>query len=390
MELPEQVVVWVFLGLCLFVSRIRLGVGFPDMREDAAMSLSALFDTVSDPRAANASHRLSDVILVMIAAVMCGRKTATDIALFAELRREALAPLLHNDTMPSHDTISRLLRVIDPSEFGAVLRRFSAAFGEATGCHVAIDGKALRRACDADARTTPPMMVSAWASEVGLTLAALPGAENGQTDEGRLAVEVVQLLDLTGKIVTADALHANRAMAEALTQGGCDYILRLKRNRAAWCDEAEALFARSDAEPVRQSSVEHGRKEWREATVIACAVPRASGHKAYGRIIAGRGDEPAVTRYYLLSKKFEPAALLTYARAHWNVETALHWTLDVHLAEDQNRGRRDHSPANIGLLNRFARNLLQLAETNKTPISHRITKCTFSDTYLTNALSHMQ
>jgi len=292
--------------------------------------------------------------------------------------------------VPSHDTISRLLRLIDPSEFGAVLKQFSTAFGKATGRHVAIDGKALRRACDASARTTPPLMVSAWASEAGLTLAALPGAEAGQTDEGKLAVEVVQLLDLTGKIVTADALHANRAMAEALTHAGSDYVLRLKRNRAAWYDEAEALFAQSSLKPLRQSSVAHGRKEWREATVVACPLPRAAGHKAYGKITAARGDEAPLTRYYLLSKHFDPSVLLTYARAHWKVETALHWTLDVHLSEDQNRGRRDHSPANIGILNRFARNLLQLAEDKPTPISQRITKCTFSDTYLINALNHMQ
>ena len=99
---------------------------------------------------------------------------------------------------------------------------------------------------------------------------------------------------------------------------------------------------------------------------------------------------PVATRYNLLSRVFDAAEFLACARAQWSIETALHWTLEVHLAEDQNRSRRDNSPANIAILNRFARNLLERAEHGKTPISKRITKSTFSDEYLMNAIGHMR
>lgn len=139
------------------------------------MRLSDVFDTLPDPRAANVSHRLGDLIVLMIAAAMCGRMTATDIALYAQLRAEALSPLLGDVPRPNHDTISRLLRLIDPAELAPRLTRFNAAFGAVIGRHVAIDGRVMRRARDAAARSTPHLMVNPWASEAGLALAAHPG-----------------------------------------------------------------------------------------------------------------------------------------------------------------------------------------------------------------------
>ena len=360
------------------------------------MSLCDLFDKLPDPRAANAHHKLGDLLVIMIAGAMCGQTTATDIALFADLRRDALGKLVSYDRAPSHDTISRLLRLLDPTAFAELFRQFAARF--AAACtepgpghgHIALDGKALRRACDAAARTTPPLTVSAFASEIGLCLAALPGPREGQADEGALAIEVVKLLDLAGKTVTGDALHCNRAMAAALTERGAGYVLGLKRNRAAWHAEAEALFAASPVPVLTREQTGHGRTERREAAVVAAPAPRAPGHAAYGKITARRDRAAPKTRYFLLSEAFTPERFLALAQSHWRIETGLHWTLDVLLGEDQVRGRRDHSPANIALLKRTARNLLQLADKPNVPISQRITKCTFSNDYLINAMAHMR
>lgn len=361
------------------------------------MGLSELFDDIADPRAANTVHKLGDLIVIMIAAVMCGRRSASDIALFAELRREALAPILRYDRAPSHDTISRLLRLLDPTAFARALPRFATAFAAALArlegrdfAHVAIDGKALKRACEADERFTPPMALAAFASELGLVLGVMPGDGAAGVDEGKLAVELVELLDLTGKIVTADALHCQRPMARAIHEGGADYVLGLKRNRAAWHDATVRAFATGAARTAATDETSHGRRERREAAVLAAKEALAPGHTAFGRIVSQRGDAAPKTRYFLLSKHVAPEDLLTLTRRHWHIETALHWTLDVHFGEDHNRARRDNSPANIATLNRFARNLLQMADKPNVPISHRITKCTFDDHYLRKALGHMR
>ena len=89
----------------------------------------------------------------MVAASLCGATTATEFALIAENREGALSRLIDNDSAPSHDTFSRLLRLMDPEAFGRAFAVFAEAFAralvetsEGRGEVVAIDGKALRRA----------------------------------------------------------------------------------------------------------------------------------------------------------------------------------------------------------------------------------------------------
>ena len=95
-------------------------------------------------------------------------------------------------------------------------------------------------------------------------------------------------------------------------------------------------------------------------------------------------------RLFLASRVFTPQQALDITRAHWQVENGLHWMLDVHLAEDMNRARKDHAPANIAILKRIAKNILQITDRPKVPISHRIKKCAWNDDYLVNALAHMR
>jgi hypothetical protein len=124
-----------------------------------AICLETCFGSVPDPRAGNASHRLGDLIVMMVAASLCGANTATEFALFAETRKAALCRLIDYDGAPSHDTFSRLLRLMDPRAFERAFAVFAAGFARALGkaCGtvpaaedlseiVALDGKALRRA----------------------------------------------------------------------------------------------------------------------------------------------------------------------------------------------------------------------------------------------------
>ena len=353
--------------------------------------LAPFFADLKDPRAANVGHRLGDVIVMMIAAALCGQTSATDIALFAAHRKAALNRIVSYDRAPSHDTVSRLLRLIDADAFAALFARFAAGFAKAVTAHggaevVALDGKALRRAYETGRSTAPPMMVAAFAVERGLVLATAGGARKSET-EG--AAEVIDLLDLAGKIVTADALHCDHDMAGRLHDAKADYVLGLKRNRADWYDAAEAALAASPAQ-ARCESRGHGRIERREAAVVPAPAPRTAGHKAYGRVVSQRGDEAPVTRYFLMSRRLDADELLRVTRAHWQIENALHWVLDVHLGEDLSRARTDHAPANAALIKRLARNLLQLVDTPKTPISHRIRKCMWRDDYLLTALAQMR
>ena len=151
----------------------------------------------------------------------------------------------------------------------------------------------------------------------------------------------------------------------------------------------EAALAATPAQ-ARCRGRHHRRLAPLDPAVAAALAPRTAGHKAYGRVVSQRGDEAPVTRYFLMSRRLDADELLRVTRAHWQIENALHWVLDVHLGEDLSRARTDHAPANAALIKRLARNLLQLVDTPKTPISHRIRKCIWRDDYLLTALAQMR
>lgn len=350
--------------------------------------LDGCFGAVPDPRGANASYRLGDLIVMMIAASLCGASSATEFSLFAQERRQALSRLIDYDVAPSHDTFSRLLRLMDPHAFGRAFATFAAAFAQARREVVALDGKALRRAYETGLQAAPPLTVSAFASGTRLCLAAATPKSGG--NEITAALEVIELLDLTDKLVTADALHCHKDMAAAVTRGGGDYLLALKGNRRHWQQQARQNMIGGQPESVIQEETSHGRNEWRQAEVIAAGTPLMDGHKAFIRITSRRDQAQPKTRLFVASTHMSPQDALDLTRAHWQVENGLHWILDVHLKEDQSRARKDHAPANIALVNRIVRNILQLADTDKVPISHRIRKCAWNDDYLIAAITHMR
>jgi predicted transposase YbfD/YdcC len=336
-------------------------------------------------------HRLGDLIVIMIAASLCGASNATEFALFAEQRKQALSRLIDYEVAPSHDTFSRLLRLLDPEAFGRAFAAFAAGFAQARQELqevVSLDGKALRRAYEKGLAASPPLTVSAFATKTKLCLAAASPGEG--ENEVEAALKVIELIDLTGRLVTADALHCHTRMAEAVTRKGGDYLLALKGNRRRW--QQSATFHLANAVPMlaQQAEIGHGRNEWRQAEVVAASAPLIAGHCAFIRITSQRDQGKLLTRLFMASTLLSPQQALDLTRAHWQIENGLHWMLDTHLNEDLSRARKDNAPANVALINRLARNILQTADNDKVPISHRIRKCAWNDDYLINALTHMR
>ena len=359
--------------------------------ETAISCLESYFGVVPDPRAPNATHRLGDLIVMMIAASLCGATSATDFALFAQERKQALSRLIAYDAAPSHDTFSRLLRLLDPDAFGRAFAAFAAAFAQARQelqDVIALDGKALRRAYERGLAASPPLTVSAFAAETRLCLAA--ASPKAGENEVETALKVIELIDLAGRLVTADALHCHTRMAEAVTKKGGDYLLALKGNRRHWLRRANQQLADAAPAAAERTETNHGRSEWRQAEVVAAGEPLMPGHQAFIRITSRRDQTKPLTRLFMASTLLSPQQALDRTRAHWQIENGLHWMLDVHLNEDLSRARKDNAPANTALINRLARNILQLTDIDKVPISHRIKKCAWNDDYLINALTHMR
>lgn len=360
------------------------------------------FRRLPDPRADNARHDLLEVLFIALAAMLCGADNCSDMADFGQSKEGLLRLFLRLEHgVPSHDTFSRVFRLLKPEAFEQAFRRFMAAFAKANGLKltgiVAVDGKALRGAYERGGRTTPLHLVNVFAVDARMALAQQKAPRRNETAG---ALEVLDLLCLEGCIVTADALHCHRAFAAAVRERGGDYVLAIKANRGRLFTAVTQQFARSGerrvAEQVDGSS--HDRREARRATVIrnASLATRYGfpGAVALGRItsrrrLQGQRADAPVVRHYVLSKYMSPKRLLHVTRSHWGIENQLHWVLDVHFAEDANRARKDNAPENLAILRRLALNILR-THPDRTSLRRKIKRAGWDDTFLIATLSHMR
>jgi len=361
-----------------------------------------IFRRLPDPRAANALHELVEILVIALAAVLCGAKGPTDMALFGRTKEKLLRQFLRLEHgIPSHDTFSRVFRILDPEVFERLFRRFMAAFAKANGIKltgvVAVDGKALRGAYERGKRSTPLHMVNVFAAEARMALASrkAPGRNEAQG-----ALDVLGMLSLEGCIVTGDALHCNRPFATTVLKRGGHYVLALKENQRKLFDAVARSFARTGKRSVakRAEPPTHDRYESRRATVIrdtsVAAANRFPGVVALARITSrrrhrgGRADKPVV-RYYLLSKYMAAKRLLQIVRSHWGIENQLHWLLDVVFDEDGSRTRKDNGPENLAILRRFAINIIR-NHPARLSMPQKIKRAGWDDAFLLDLLSHMR
>jgi predicted transposase YbfD/YdcC len=361
-----------------------------------------IFRKLADPRAANAQHQLWEVLFIALAAVLGGAKSCCDMALFGRSKEAFLRQFLQLEHgIPSHDTFSRVFRMLDPRSFELVFRSFTAAFAKKNGISltglVAVDGKALRGAYERGKSSTPLHMVNVFATEARMALASrkAPGR-----NEAEGALEVLSMLSLEGCIVTADALHCNRPFGAMVLERGANFVLALKRNQGKLYDAVVRRFARGGKRSVAQRTElsTHDRQETRRATVIrdttVAADNRFPGVVALARITSRRrvrgrrADEPAV-RYFLLSTYIPAKRLLHTVRNHWGIENRLHHLLDVLFGEDANRTRKDNGPENLAILRAFGLNLIRLHPA-PIPLSQKVKQAGWNDAFLFEVIAHMR
>lgn len=351
------------------------------------------FGAVADPRAGNARHDFLEVIFVALAASLCGAEDCTEMALFARAKLEVLRQVVKLDHgAPSHDTFSRVFRMIAPEPFEAAFAAFMKAFGGALQGVVAIDGKALRGAYARGRRAMPLHLVNIWAAETRLVIGQrlAPGR-----NEVLGAQQALALLRLDGCIVTADALHCRPDTARAILATGADYALALKANQPTLLARAQALVR--DADPAtgahQPPAIAHDRRESRSAIVLPVDDLDFPGVAAVAMIESRRQPtgqhETHAVRWFLLSTVLSPQRMLDVARAHWTIENQLHWVLDVDFGEDAARARKDHAPQNLAILRKLALNILR-QHPDKGSIKGKIKRAGWNNAFLLSLLAHMR
>ncbi|MGH6946673.1 MAG: ISAs1 family transposase [Kiloniellales bacterium] len=333
------------------------------------------FGAVGDPReAAKVKYPLREVLFLVTCATIAGCDDYDEIADWGDHHLDFLRRYSeYFFGTPQEDWLRVVLNRIDPALFEACFTAWAAALRPDAPTLIALDGKTLRRSGDAAAGRKPLHLVSAWASTQRLVLGQ--EAVDAKENECAAILTILGRLTLKGALVTIDAIATNPTVAQAITQGGGDYVLALKQNQPTLHGEVARYFddpATTGLESLERVDKDHGRIETRRYC-ISHQVDWLIGDRRYPdepRFPAvksliktttrteWRGKVTQETRYFISSARLTPERAAEAIRGHWGIES-LHWVLDVIFKEDQSRLRRGHGARNMALVRRLAFNLVR-------------------------------
>jgi predicted transposase YbfD/YdcC len=380
--------------------------------EVAKTSLVAHFAQVPDPRIdRRKDHDLVDILVIGVCTLLGAGETFNDMEYFGKAKYDWFKSFLRlRNGIPSHDTLNRVFAALDPKQFLDCFLRWTQSLRQAVPQEiVALDGKALRRALNKD--QSVKYVVSAWAESNGLVVGQLKVAD--KSNEITAVPELLRVLELSGCIVTVDAMGCQKKIAQEIIEADTDYVLALKGNQervhpevksfldAALLEGQTPRLPRAKLSPeaaalARVEAVEkdHGRLETRRYVQSDrfnwfADRPKWEGLKSVGMVESTREVEGKTTverRYYLSSLALGAQTFARAVRSHWGVENKVHWVMDVCFGEDQSRARTGYAAENLATLRRLALNLLKREKTKKRGIRGKQLNDSWDHAYLLQLL----
>lgn len=364
------------------------------------MEYQTFFSEVKDFRVqGRCLHQLEDILMLSLCAAICGAEDFEDIENYGRQKENFLRSFLTlPNGIPSHDTIDRVFRHLDPTSLSNSLYRWSSEILSFLSYYqMNIDGKVLRGTAEAGKRTSGLCLLSAWVADHCLSLGQVKVDE--KSNEKTAIPKLLDDLDLEHAVVSIDAVACNPSIAEQIVEKHGDYLLALKKNQ-------KKLYEQVTSEMERQKSgleyhfwedFGNGRIEKRTCYVLKDLqflddLQGWTGVKSVVMIEAQReknGKQTFETRYYLSSLDENAIEFNRLVRSHWSIENQLHWQLDVSFREDQSRTRKDHAPENMATLRKTALQALKQVN-DKQSIKSRRKIAGWNDEYLIQILQNLR
>lgn len=348
------------------------------------------FENVTDPRADRGdNYPLLEMVFVALCAAICDCNSWVDVAEFGRCKLAWFRKFFpFQRGVPSHDTFTETFARLDTVEFYAALESWAKEIAHSLrGETVALDGKTLRGSFDTAAGKSALHSVSAWAC--GLRLCLALKSVDDKSNEIPAVQALIDLLDLQGAVVTADAMHCQRETAAKIIAREADYLLMVKGNQETLQTELEQALVQAFEEDCprlrqcRKTERSHGREETREVAVLPvprdwAVFARWPGLATLGcvyrrREIAGRVEE--ATEYFITSLPAKVRKIAGHLRSHWAIENSQHYVLDVTFTEDASRIRRGNGPEVSSVFRRLALNILQRDTSLKGSLRVKRKKC---------------
>jgi predicted transposase YbfD/YdcC len=374
--------------------------------EDKRAGLVGYFEDLPDPRVVGRTdHDLLDIVILALCAVMSGAEGWDDIEAWGCEREAWLRRFLRlRNGIPGHDTIRRVFEALAPAELE---KRFagwvSSVCPALAGRVIAIDGKALRGSGSLRRGSRALHLVSAYATEYGLTLGQRACAE--KSNEITAIQELLPVLALEGAVVTIDAIGCLSAIAQQITEAKGHYVLAVKDNQPQLAEALRDFFVTLNRPgyPQRAASTletldkGHGRLEQRRCVAVGeldwldtlglrsrwpglASVACIESHRHIGEKCE------TDTRYLISSLPAQAGPILHAVRTHWGVENALHWCLDVTFGEDASAIRLRNAAHNFSFLRRLALNLFRADTSRKISLARKRKTAGWNPDYLAQVL----
>ncbi|PSB08435.1 ISAs1 family transposase [Pleurocapsa sp. CCALA 161] len=361
------------------------------------------FSGLTDPRVERTKeHKLIDILTIAICGMISGADNWVAMEQYGNSKEEWLKQFLElPNGIPSHDTIGRVFARIDPNEFEQCFRDWVKEIAQLLpGETISIDGKTLKHSGSKGIGKKAIHLVNAWASEQRLVLGQTK--VHDKSNEITAIPELIKVLELSGCLVTIDAMGTQTDIAQLIQDAGADYCLALKGNHKHLHQDVIQLFTQAQSKDwsgiehsfYRTIEKGHGRTEIRRywtmpTSELVVGFERWAVLQSIGLVESVRkiGQETTISkRYYLNSFAFDAQVFAHAVRSHWGIENSLHWILDVALAEDDCPIYSDYAPENLARLRKISLNLLSQEKTAKIGVANKRLKAAWDNNYLAKVL----
>jgi predicted transposase YbfD/YdcC len=383
------------------------------MQKHPTLSLVEHFKDLPEPRVDRTkAHALIDVLIIGVCTLLCGGEGFNDMEDFGKAKEQWFKTFLTlANGIPSHDTFNRVFAALDPNKFLECFLRWTQSLRQTIHQEiVALDGKALRRA--KNKKDAFKYVVSAWAESNSLVLGQLKVTD--KSNEITAVPELLRVLELSGCIVTLDAMGCQKKIAKEIMEADADYVLALKGNQETVHEEVKSFLDATIAEVqaprapgaqlskaatklahVQTVEKDHGRIEIRDYYQSDqldwfADLGKWEGLQSVGVVQSSRevdGVKTVERRYYLNSLPLNGELFARAVRSHWGVENKVHWVMDVCFREDQSRARTGYAAENLATLRRLALNMLRREKSKKRGIKGKQLNASWDHAYLLRLLA---
>lgn len=333
----------------------------------------------------NVRHKMEDIILITLFAVLAKCNEWTEIESFAKKKEKWLRKYLElPNGIPSHDTIQRVISILNPNTLYAdTINYLIEKINEITQSKekdiLSMDGKTSNgstRKTGIHKKDKAVNTMSVYSTNYGLSL--IQDYIDDKSNEIPMGPELLKKLDLKGCVVTADALNTQVETIKAILKGKADYVLPVKENQKLTYEEIKEYY--DDKVLLEQIAKENYKKvtekehngimirEYYMTDDISWMNKKEKwpGIKSIGlakNTMERNGKITIEKRYYIVSFSNDIELFSKSVRAEWGVENNLHAPLDIVFKEDANKTLEKNGAKNLGIIRRIVLSILKFVQT---------------------------